>query len=224
MSDSSKKLPYGYLALDVESTGRDFVNDTCFAIGYAHGTPETLQRSGKIVLDLGLPIDNSDLQTQWSKYWNKCGYDRKCFDEFWGQPDNLMILDTLQRESDCKESSDFARKLNAVLQQVEKTYERYALIFDTVAYDSVWLNMILSKDGYEPLLYHRNGEYHVDSSFDIDSYIRGLAMSFPHNDNKVGVDVLMDGFTAKRGDHDPQIDAENILSKFQFVIKKINAN
>jgi len=84
----------------------------------------------------------------------------------------------------------------------------------------VWLELLLTKYGHPGMLYLRNGKYHFNSSYDIDSYIKGLSGVLIHDGRDAIRDAknkVLGGFKPRDGDHDPEIDAINIYEKFMYV-------
>lgn len=205
---------FGYLALDIETTGRNHHKDKCFAFGYAHGTPTKLMGSGKYVLDL----QKGD--RTWKEVWTDNMFESRCYDEFWS--DHTDILDSLQQSSPMSEK-DMVAALNEVLYTMEKTYSTFTILFDTVCFDSVWLELLLTKYDYPGMLYFRNGKYHFNSSYDIDSYIKGLSGTLIHygrDDIRKRKNMFLGDYVPMEGAHDPENDAIDIYNKFMYMHKR----
>lgn len=215
-----------YLAFDIETTGQNNgAGDCLFGIGFAYGTvDEGVKERGKFMLDLGKRPGMN-----WRTLWETSGYEMRCFDDFWSK--NLTVLNALQAQDALKEpmftgpraERQMARRINDLLAEVEKSTEEFSIVFDTTAFDSVWVDSLLTRYGFPSLLYHRDGKYHFDSTFDSDSYIRGVSGALPHLGRKRKRELkksVMDGFVKEEGDHDPEVDAANILNEFFHVIKK----
>lgn len=217
-----KEETFGYLCLDIECTGALHGKDLCFAFGYAHGDKSAMCASGKFITSLG----KKDEQT-WEDVWKENNFEMRCYNDFWSN--NTDILVSLNEKKTTQNSGiegqqDLAAALNKILSEVEVKYDRYTIVFDTVAFDSVWLDVLLSSYGYPGLLYNRNGKYHKGSTYDLDSYAKGAVRCMPHEERKkrrrltaqvedMYTDLLEDGV------HDPEVDAINIYKKLLHLIE-----
>ena len=126
-----------------------------------------------------------------------------------------------------------AAQLNAILCVIEEELEgenKWSILFDTCAFDSVALSSLLMRHGFPSLLYYqKSGAYHCDACFDTESLLRGRYGILPSQsltDNKAYVYALSlmrsDGYTEEVV-HVPDIDAERILDQFLYMWKHVDA-
>ena len=203
-----EKKRQGYIALDIEATGNDFLQDACFAVGWAYGSCETDVVTGKVVLDLMRPPHVS-----WQEYWDECSYEKRCYDEFWSK--NLDALNDLQDPNKLTlytSSKHMTLALNDALIVAEGKFEKLTLVVNTVAFDTVWLSNLLAKEGLPGIGYKRNGTFN-GGGIEVDSYKRGVYRVEPSSKDKPwDNDPIFNEKKWPIHDHDPENDAHQILS------------
>lgn len=231
-----------YVAFDIETTGAYLEKDLCFAVGYCAGYSETdIVEEGKWVMDLSrclakaLP-PNLDARyrspsDQWKLTWYAAGCEKRGFDEFWSQ--RLDILERLSDEAQFRLEEDIFYNVNKLLQRLEtvgigRTPEeeadlraekqglKFSLVFDTVAYDTTWLNQRLQKYGYAQLTAKRDGSGYR-SAYELDSFRYGLARVRPdaHPEvRKLATAKYISKHRIEGQDYDLQVNAHNIFVDF----------
>jgi hypothetical protein len=217
------KKPVGFLVFDIESTGANVFTNRIFAIGWAYGSCPDDVVGGKILIDLGKPKDVS-----WEAFWDQCGWEKRCWDEFWSK--NVSTLDALQSwDGDDIPHSDSsaAFSVSAVMQEVEDLFDRYTIVTDTIAFDTVWLTNLLYDNGFHGLAYRRDGNYNRGiGGIEVDSYLMGVygVQLEDENDRKTKPwtgDPLYKSTIRPPHDHDPKNDAHHILCS---LFDALNAN
>ena len=165
----------------------------------------------------------------WSSVWDKRGWERRCFDEFWGKPENLKMLDELNEQASYFDLKSFAQGFNRTLANLEDRYRwsdpskmsDVTYVSDTMNFDFPWLNWLLSTIQQPSMIYYRNGKYGPTSWY-LGCYIRGLLNISPLDmDWKLDEKPISDALKAIADkfaphDHDPAKDALNILIRFLF--------
>jgi hypothetical protein len=223
----------GVVALDIETTGASLQHDECFAIGVAVvdrplGQPPRTLETYKLLLRMPRLAGES-----WQAMWARCRFEQRCFDEFWSKPDNLRVLERLQNIEGAQYASSqdaLGVRLSALLGDLERRYTAVGvdlvLVTDTIHYDPVWLNYLLSRANLGSLLYYRSGKYGIDS-FEYNTYVCAtlaakLGVSVEALDWAAQVRPFKDRIAKRVGasvvhDHDPEHDAESIAHKFLLV-------
>jgi hypothetical protein len=84
-----------FFAVDIETTGDFLAKDCCFAVGYAWGTSIDDVKTGSVCLDMKKGKD-----VTWKEFWQKNGYDMRCYNEFWSQHED--VLERLQDKTRSK--------------------------------------------------------------------------------------------------------------------------
>lgn len=223
-SESFENKEKGYFAIDIERTGNK--KDITFAIGYAY-SKATVESdddivSGQIVYDLHINPREFEGLTQEQKVtlmksiWIARGYEIRCFDEFWSKFVDILI--TLQSETlICKTTTAFGCAINSVMEKAESEFSSLTIITDTVAFDTVHIDNILTYAGCNPLNNSRSGKY--QSGIEVDSLAMG-ALGLPTD---VSWNEYQDAYDKKIKDiipvysvhdHQPKNDAKSILLKF----------
>jgi hypothetical protein len=226
--ESRKKKPYGFIAFDIETTGADVFTDKMFAVGWAYGSCKEDVVTGKCILDLKKPKDKS-----WSFFWFQKQWESRCWNEFWSE--NEPTLDALQDERAvkaqprsrwCNCDNAMAFWVASALQEAEETFEKYTVITDTIAFDTVWLTNLLCSCKLPGLNYKRDGTFNRGiGGIEVDSYLMGIfGLKLNCRDARNGLKIRkpwekdLDYAKAMEGapphDHDPENDAHNILYQF----------
>ena len=155
------------ITFDIETTGQhSHAHDVIVAIGACVGE---LQDNGAFNVlskhswarDMRKPAD-----TDWASFWILSGFEPRCYQEFWSKYED--ILDGLQRDATIQSDAVLARKLNYFLEDQEKDGP-FCLLFDTLLFDSVWLDNLLRSNGYAGLSRNRDGSG-WRSAFELDSF------------------------------------------------------
>jgi len=213
-AETIQKIPRGYIAIDIERTGRTLA-DITFAFGLAHAPRDakniTELKKMHVCLNLKKPSDMS-----WQEFWIVKGFEQRCWNEFWSKPDITPILDFLQNPIEVilvDTLEEFARMINDILHEAEECYERSMPVIDCPLFDPVHVGEILTKYGYMPIQYTRSNRYR--SSWEIDSFIAGIGCFYPEDweprrnleEKKMKRFLLAE----KNHNHHPENDAESIL-------------
>ena len=231
-----------YLALDIETTGASLEKDLCFAVGYCAGYSETdIAEEGKWIVDLQSilqqhsrsPLNHPENDEQWGYGWKQLGYEKRCFDEFWSK--HLDILRRLSNQAQYDAERYIFYQLNKLLERLEtvgigrpaeeenglraeKKGLKFSLVFDTVAYDTTWLNHRLQKYGYAQLTAKRDGSGYR-SCYELDSFRLGLARLRPDASwEQRKAAKVQSNHRIEGQDHDPQVDAHNIFVDFMAAL------
>ncbi len=232
-----------YVAFDIETTGASLEKDLCFAVGYCAGYSETdIVEEGKWVIDLHqiiqpklLPPLPNGSDGLWETGWQVSGFEMRCFTEFWSK--HLDILNRLSDEAQYDAERYIFYQLNKLLERLEtvgigrpaeeeaglrteKKGLKFSLVFDTVAYDTTWINHRLQKYGYAQLTAKRDGTGYR-SCYELDSFRLGLAgmrPDAPWEQRKAA--VVCSEHRVEGADHDPQVDAHNIFVDFMAALAR----
>ena len=156
------------IAFDIETTGQHlFGSDSIFAIGACvarlqeNGTFEILSKH-LWTRSLDKPPD-----VDWETWWTKMTfYEPRCFKEFWSK--HLDVLEALQQHPTAKKQEQLAKQLSDFLKDQEEDGP-FSLLFDTVLFDSVWLDTLLRRNGFAGLAMNRDFTG-WRSAFELDSY------------------------------------------------------
>lgn len=216
----SEKKPVGFLTFDIEATGANVFTNKMLAIGWAYGSCSGDVVTGKICLDLNKPTN-----TLWEDLWKERGWETRCWTEFWSKYTD--VLDGLQVPDLISDSKGMAWVVNNVLQVVDDTFERYTIVSDTLAFDSVWITNLLHEHGYHGLMYRRDGSYNRGiGGIEVDSYLMGvygvqLDDLEGRKDDPWSRDPLYIHAPSPPHDHDPENDAHHILCS---LFNALNAN
>jgi hypothetical protein len=219
------------VALDIECTGYEPGNDLCFAVGVSVCRRTANYEGGKVVVSekhqITMPLPNYVKGMTWAQLWATNKYEERCYLQFWSK--NLALLDELQERANpgYKTQADVAKALQALLADIEGRYAAVGgvhYVFDTINFDPMWINWLLTANHNPSLIYHRDGEYGA-KTYHVSSYIAGL----------LGIDVArvkdereaarLAGFWAAlekrlpyhidtKHDHKPENDATVIAAKF----------
>lgn len=166
-----------YLTLGIETTGQWLERDQCFAIGYCVGTgpgKQEVRERGQFVLRLNKPDG-----MPWAKYWDKQGWEMRCFNEFWRHHEE--VLDRMQTEdANCDTEAEMAAKLDALLQRIEADphLKKLIVVTDTTMFDTVWLCQRLQKYGYADLMHMRDGTGYREG-MELDTLRHGITGHLP---------------------------------------------
>lgn len=210
------------IAIDIECTGGVIGKDMCFAIGVvagrldsATGQVEVLEKH-RICRPLPLAEDET-----YQDMWRRCGYELRCYDEFWSK--NLETLHKLQTkylgETAGKQDGGWmAVRFNLLLRALELRFNNNVqYVFDTLNFDPVWINYLLSSINAPSLLYYRDGTYGVDS-YELGTYVTAYLSGALGREVEWARDVkpFKQAIAARIPstvvhDHMPENDAENIL-------------
>jgi len=254
------------VGIDIETTGQ-MGQGECNAIGVwggklvlnADGSAACVQEvySRRIVRELvsdkemkaKRETQGLDLRAAWAAVWAERGWEQRCFDEFWGKPDNLVVLDKINQEPTHFSERSFAQAFLDMLTEVETQCARAPVIdpttyqivdagsrmcywFDTIHFDPVWCNQLLSVLKARAMNYYRNGRYGVDTK-ELDSYMSGL-VRVPTNilDWRTHLSPLYSSLRAIANqfvehDHNPINDAKHIVYMALFahdVVVKADAD
>jgi hypothetical protein len=158
--------------------------------------------------------------------WLARGFEGRCFEEFWSK--NLSILKTLQDSSKVNLVSaeyDMAQALNDALLEAETKFANVMIVSDTIMFDTIWCNILLTKYGFKGLSWTRAGKYRC--GYELDSYTLG-SLGFPPDVEwseyvaamKLHIDPIFADIVVNH-DHNPENDAMSILVKF---IRVVNYN
>lgn len=254
------------VGIDIETTGQ-MGQGECNAIGVwggklvlnATGTVERVEEvyARRIVRELVSDKEvkdkrekqGLDLRAMWAAVWAERGWEQRCFEEFWGKPDNLVVLNQINQEPTHFSERSFAQAFLDMLTEVEtqcarapvidpETYQivdagsRMCYWFDTIHFDPVWCNQLLSVLKARAMNYYRNGRYGVDTK-ELDSYMSGL-VRVPTNllDWRTHLSPLYRSLRAIANqfvehDHNPINDAKHIVHMALFaqdVVMKADAD
>ncbi len=212
----NKKEEIAYIAFDIETTGQYIVSpdgdgDCMFAIGWAiHPTGE----SGQVAINMKKPKDVS-----WEKWWEENNWEMLCWEEFWCKhekkldwmqdPKNITIVESNQ------EMMDHVVK---VIKRVEAKYKKVIHLFNTICFDSVWIEIKMMEAGYNSMLYRRSGDGRAWGR-EVGSYLMGVYNLSPETPSKTvsskkrKLEALIEGWSPKDA-HYPKSDAEGILGLF----------
>ena len=210
-----EKKPWGFVALDIETTGANMFDDEMFAVGWAYGSGYDDVVTGKCILNLKKPAKKT-----WEFFWNQRGWESRCWQEFWSK--NEETLNLLQMQADCDNADDMAARINDALKSVESAFEKYTVVTDTLAFDIPWINALLYSNTYAGLGYRRDGSYNRGiGGLEVDSYLMGIyGLDLTDLSQAKEKPWLSDPYyVADAGarpphDHDPENDAKNILYQF----------
>lgn len=201
-----------WVAFDIETTGQNILDgDKIVAIGaaaFVFGESGHTIESTKWCLDLKKPETAT-----WEEFWEIKGWEKRCYREFWS--DKLELLQKLQDEKSSLVESEvrLAWTLSQYLATLEETHGEFIIIFDTIVFDPVWLDLLLRKHGFAGLSRNRDGTG-WRSIFEVDSYRFGQTKT-PLGDWNELYQRVSKHMTAENvkqfKDHDPQDDAEKIL-------------
>lgn len=199
---------YKRIALDIERTGPG-AKDVTIAIGMfsaKNGASEGTQK--KFCVDL----DKMPNET-WRELWVRRGFDMNTYDEFWSK--NIDMLELFQSGEDWyateKEMTDaFAQAMAA--EQFEPGYKS-EILFDTVHYDSCYIQELLSRYGHRALHVALDGTF--ARAWDVNSYQAGAAgvCASDSRDERRKKIAAMD-IKKRPNNHDPSEDAKNIYNTF----------
>ncbi len=216
------------IAIDIETTGKGetdkiiAVGFSCYKTNPAPNSTTYTQPAVQCVLsnitiaqDLGFP----NLNDMTGEKWKALGYEKDCWERFW--KNKVPTLERLQSslfvEDLCPNEREFATKINSVLAEFEVLAPRSFILCDTTLYDTVWLGGLLSKYGFEPLNYDRNGKYR--EGIELDSVVRALMLRGHDvswtdlaNFKKDKLEPLVRYMITH--DHDPSQDAANHLMTY----------
>lgn len=225
-----EKHEFGYISFDIERTGRslksEFFGDETFAFGIADAPYNAYNASeissAHVCLDLKKPSDVS-----WDDFWKEKKFEQRCFLEFWSKSENIEVLDKLQNPKEVSlvsDEADFVMKINTLLEEAESRYKESMVALDAPLFDPVFISHLLMKYGYMPLNFTRDGRYR--SSWEIDSYVAGLANTTPQNwrDSEIFKKEHLKPFYVEERvhDHHPENDAKSILLTALAAVKSFN--
>lgn len=215
--DKEREKPLTYLAFDAERTG-DKTNDYAFSIGLAYAkyhddAQKIVVAKKRFTLSLGKPSDKS-----WEEWWNRKGFDKICWNEFWSKPAQIDVLNLLHTENKGDFLSDsralVAKEMNDFLTEMDRINPRVKLVTDTVGMDTEAVNAFLVAQGYPGIQFSRAGRWLGGTK--VDSYIMGLFYLTPNSDPEE-MDALqkkfIDPLRRKKScqSHLPDEDAEDIV-------------
>jgi len=204
------------ITFDIETTGQYIQKDLCFAIGYcvgeigggSDGKKARYMETGKWLVDLGKPADQS-----WQQFWASKSWEKRCFDEFWSKHTDL--LDRFNNDPERLPNLEtMIVKLNNALRRWEHAFPGGFLVaFDTLNFDSVWLNQLLQQHHYADLARQRDGTG-WRGALEVDSYRFGRLGVTPGDWNAFYATIAALPQSIERpaeADHDPAVDATNIF-------------
>lgn len=181
-----------------------------FAIGWAiHPTGD----SGQIALDLRKPRAST-----WESWWKKNGWDTRCFDEFWSK--HLPKLDAMQDPQAISvyvSRDSMMAQIVTLLKSLEAKYDTIVPLFDTVSYDSVWMDLYLGQCGFQPLMYRYDGG--MSWPRDVTGFFNGVCKFTPNTPEQIRsvkkgeLESKIPGWKHEDA-HFPQSDAIGILGLF----------
>ena len=200
------KLPQGYIALDIETTGQKLSSDQCFAIGWAYSDTNKNITSGNCCLNLSKPEEET-----WGDFWLKKNYEMKCYNEFWSKNEEMLeLLQDSKRVNLVNSEKEMILNLQKALEEVESKFDNVKLITDTTSFDTVWLTILLQKYGYPGCAYYRNDQYR--SCYELDSYQKGVYLVHPTDKTTPwNNDKTFQSYLTAKHDHHPENDAKHIL-------------
>lgn len=188
-----------FLVLDIETSGPLHTRDEMFAIGLAFGTETSIITTAKFI--------SLQPSSDWREDWERRGWNMQTYESFWSKYE--YVLNDLAAAKNCNNAYDIMEKLDEYLDFIERRYGDFTVCFDTMNYDSVWLNVLLQKYGFQDLARNRDGSGYR-SSLEIDSYFAGKLGVAPNSDEYRARKNAMN--LAKEGDaHDPEVDARNMM-------------
>lgn len=213
----------GYFAIDIERTGNG-KNDRTFAIGYAYSKSDVESDDdivcGQLITDIIdiNPLKGLNQEDQISKMreiWLEKGYEMRCFDEFWSK--HIDILFQLFDQIEFCAIDIMGSELNSIMKRAEQQFSSLTIITDTVAFDTVHVDNILTSSGCNPLNNSRSGQY--QSGIEVDSLAMGalgLPCDAPWSEYQDAYDKKIKDIIPIYADHDhqPKNDAKSILLKF----------
>lgn len=219
------------ISKDIENTGHT-IDDIIFAIGIAYGYPGC-EKIFKVQLIIFLREPGT--LEEWRQFWIDSGFEMRCFNEFWSK--NIDVLNTLMEKANIfpqeersrlagtfspsrgfkLETAELAFQYNKALQEIEEKAHQSVLVFDTVTFDSAWLNYLLISHGYPSLSFTRALKYRW--AYEIDSFIAGLLWFNFITGNwgafdrlKKKVMLMLPHLGETKNSHSPDEDAENIVA------------
>lgn len=215
-------LDMKYIALDIETTGQHYLGqDRLIAIGAAVGE-RTANGLFKVVEARRWVVDLRRAPSQtWKELWEERGYEQRCYDEFWSK--NSATLDWLQAQPGLYATQGQAITAFSEFLGEMQSGGPYSLLFDTLLFDSVWLDYLLRLCSYAGLSRMRDGTGWV-AAYEVDSLRFG------------GTGVRLGDWSALQtacnalsgpgvalfsgdGPHDPEFDAQAIFKQFAQVAK-----
>lgn len=214
----------GYFAIDIERTGNG-KNDCTFAVGYAYSKVDVESdveiTCGQLILDV-MDVTSFDGLNQNEKIskmreiWSMKEFEMRCFDEFWSK--HIDILIQLFGDPDRRIfHQTFGLALDSVMRKAEGQFSSLTIITDTVAFDTVHVDNILTSSECNPLNNSRSGQY--QSGIEVDSLAMG-ALGLPcdasWSEYQDAYDKKIKDIIPIYADHDhqPKNDAKSILLKF----------
>jgi hypothetical protein len=126
-------------------------------------------------------------------------------------------LDALQDYPIKGTEAFLAAAVDAVMQKVDDSFERYTVVSDTIAFDTVWLTNLLYKHGAHGLAYRRDGNYNRGiGGVEVDSYLMGVyGVQLDDAEDRRRKpwegDPLYKFTKRPPHDHDPENDAAHIM-------------
>lgn len=205
------------VTFDVETTGANVFTNVCFAVGFcvgylsSDGSSSIVER-GKWCVSLGKRDRES-----WQERWISQNWEPRCYDEFWSK--HTDVLDSLAAQPDLlPNESALAAKLNEFLACLEINHPNFTTAFDTVNFDSVWLNIILQRHEYADLAKNRDGTGYR-TGHEIDSIrFGGLGVDLGNWDSLYqALDKVPDAREKLSGEHDPEVDATNMFIDLESI-------
>lgn len=172
----------GVIAVIVGGTGNgraDIYPVVAIAWGPLHATDYRQLQRRLVCFDLGKPED-----MPWPDFWKFKGYELRCMTEHWSK--NPHVLDWLQNDGEVtmvNDSHEFAKIFNGFLEEAERGFDKTIVVTNAPTYHTCAATAILKEEGFPLLTHTRAGKYRW--SYDLDSYIMGLANMAPDTDWKV---------------------------------------
>ena len=209
-----------YIALDIETTGQHYLGqDSLIAIGAAVGERGQnglfrIVETHRWVVDLKRAPEQT-----WKGLWAERGYEQRCYDEFWVK--NLVALNLLQAQPDLYATQGAAITAFSEFLGELQDDGPYSLLFDTLLFDSVWLDYLLRLGSYAGLSRLRDGTGWV-AAYEVDSLrFGGTGVQLG---NWAALQQACDklpspGYSLETGPHDPAFDAQTIFKQFAQVAK-----
>lgn len=217
MAAINSKPKLGVITIDIEKTGKWFVDDDpVFAIGIATASIDETRIEGvksfSAALNLRKPQDLS-----WAQFWKDQEYEEDCWNFFWSNHSN--ILDKLQDPNHIQLVStrrQLVAWFNAILKMCEEMYEDTIILTDTTTFDTVVLGFELLKFGFQPLNHTREGKYRTGGGVEVDSFISGIFGLLDWRAMKAKTDEHLTPIFGNvvEHDHHPENDAKSILVKY----------
>jgi len=168
----------GYFAFDIERTGQK-LTDVTFAVGFAMAGATEPRNMTSSSISLKLRTDDEIKRgVTWEEIWRQRGWEMRCYTEFWSK--NLCTLEMLQDPSRVNltdNPEDIPKFINNRLLHAEAEYPNLNIITDTVAFDTVFVSLLLLSSGYRELSASRDGKYRW--GYEIDSYALGAMRCTP---------------------------------------------